>query len=86
MNAFFRNPFKNKFDMVDAVIILLLSTFMLAMIFYTGLPGYPLVAFIGICACYIDLFVANKIIRTVCLVILLVLILVGLFSNMHCTR
>lgn len=85
MNAFFRNPFKNKSDLIDVVIIWLLSTFMLAMIFYTKLPGYPLVAFIGICACYIDLFVANKIVRTACLAILLVLILVGLFSNIHCT-
>lgn len=86
MNAFFRNPLKNKFDIIDVVIIWLLSTFMMAMSFYTDLPGYSLLAFIGICACYIDLFVANKIIRTVCLAILLALLLVGLFSNMHCTR
>lgn len=75
MSTFFRNPFKNKFDMVDVVIILLLSAFITVIGFFRDMYGYSLLAFIGICGCYIDLFVADKMVRTICLAILLMFIL-----------
>ncbi len=73
MKNLFQNPFKNKWNIIDGMMVLVLSTSM-AVISYWGDPYHcSFLLLIMIYGCYISLFVANRFIRIGCMVLLLLL-------------
>lgn len=81
MKNLFQNPFKNKWNIIDGMMVLVLSTSM-AVISYRGDPYHcSFLLLIMIYGYYVSLFVANKFIRIGCMAVGLLFVLYWSYSN-----
>lgn len=81
MKNLFQNPFKNKWNIIDGMMVLVLSISM-AVISYRGDPYHcSFLLLFMIYGYYVNLFVANRFIRIGCMVLLLLLTFYWYFSG-----